>query len=71
MKKVGIITLFHGSMNYGGVLQACALCKALEQLEIPSEQIRCVYIEQEPPQRLGADAEETDESQDCLEPNPL
>lgn len=53
MKKVGIITLFHGSMNYGGVLQACALCKALEQLEIPSEQIRCVYIEQEPPRDWG------------------
>lgn len=43
MKKVGIITLFHRSLNFGGVLQACALCKALDQLGIPSEQIRCVY----------------------------
>ena len=47
MKKVGIITLFHGSLNFGGVLQACALCKALDQLGISNEQIRCVYEEEE------------------------
>lgn len=46
MKKVGIITLFHGSMNYGGVLQACALCRVLDQMGIPNEQIRCVYEEE-------------------------
>lgn len=53
MKKVGIITLFHGSMNYGGVLQACALCKVLEQLEISGEQIRCVYLEPQAPRDWG------------------
>lgn len=51
MKKVGIITLFHGSLNFGGVLQACALCKALDQLGIPNEQIRCVYEEEPEEQR--------------------
>lgn len=50
MKKVGIITLFHGSLNFGGVLQACALCKALDQLGIPNEQIRCIY-EEEPDEK--------------------
>ena len=51
MKKTGIITLYHGSLNFGGVLQACALCKALDQLGIPNEQIRCVYEEEEEVQR--------------------
>lgn len=40
MKKVGIVTHFHGSMNYGGILQACALCRVLEQMEVAPEQIR-------------------------------
>lgn len=40
MKKVGIITHFHGSMNYGGVLQACALCRVLKEMNVESEQIR-------------------------------
>ena len=51
MKKVGIITLFHGSLNYGGVLQACALSKALDHLGIPNEQIRCVFDVEEEEQR--------------------
>lgn len=54
MKKVGIITLFHGSLNFGGVLQACALCKALDQLGIPNEQIRCVFEEEEEEKRTLA-----------------
>lgn len=40
MKKVGIITHFHGSMNYGGVLQACALCRVLKEMNVEAEQIR-------------------------------
>lgn len=40
MKKVGIITHFHGSMNYGGVLQACALCRILKTMGYAPEQIR-------------------------------
>lgn len=40
MKKVGIVTHFHGSMNYGGVLQACALCRVLEGMELEPQQIR-------------------------------
>lgn len=40
MKKVGIITHFHGSLNYGGILQACAMCRVLEQMGISGEQIR-------------------------------
>lgn len=27
--KIGILTLFEGNFNYGGLLQACALCKIL------------------------------------------
>lgn len=33
MKKIGILT-FHNVYNYGGVLQAYALCKALDQYEV-------------------------------------
>lgn len=40
MKKIGIITHFHGSMNYGGVLQACALCHSLKNMGYEPEQIR-------------------------------
>lgn len=53
MKPVGIITLFHGSLNFGGVLQACALCKALDQLGIPNEQIRCIFTVEEEKRDLG------------------
>lgn len=30
--KIGILTLFDGNYNYGGILQACALCKILNDL---------------------------------------
>lgn len=39
MEKVGIITMYHGSNNYGGVLQAYALQKAIEKLGYDCEQI--------------------------------
>ncbi len=39
MKKVGIITHYHGSCNYGGLLQAYALCRVLTDNGIPCEQI--------------------------------
>lgn len=39
--KIGIITYFYQSMNYGGILQAYALTKYLNKLEgIQAEQIR-------------------------------
>lgn len=37
--KVGIITHYNNSRNYGGVLQAYALCRILKQLNVDSEQI--------------------------------
>lgn len=30
--KIGTLTLFEGNFNYGGLLQACALCKVLNDL---------------------------------------
>lgn len=39
MKKVGIITMYYGSKNYGGVLQAYALQKAISKLGYECEQI--------------------------------
>lgn len=40
IKKVGIITMFYNSSNYGGILQAYALVKILDQYGIKAEQIR-------------------------------
>lgn len=37
--KIGITTLYTGSTNYGGVLQAYAMCKALENLGFEAYQI--------------------------------
>ena len=37
--KVGIITMFYDSCNYGGILQAYALTKALGNMGVDSEQI--------------------------------
>lgn len=37
--RVGIITHFYKNLNYGGVLQAFALCKALERMGYSAEQI--------------------------------
>lgn len=39
LKRIGIITMYHNSQNYGGVLQAYALQKAIENLGYNSEQI--------------------------------
>lgn len=39
MKKVGIITMYYDSNNYGGVLQAYALQKIIEKLGYDCEQI--------------------------------
>lgn len=39
MKKIGILTYYYNSINYGGNLQAYALCKKLEALGYPAEQI--------------------------------
>ncbi len=44
MVKVGIITHYYKSTNYGGNLQAYALCKALKNIGIESEQI-CYPVE--------------------------
>lgn len=39
MKKVGIITFYHNSHNYGGLLQAYALCQAIKSCGYDAEQI--------------------------------
>lgn len=39
MKKIGILTFYHGSRNYGGNLQAYALCRYLRGLGYDAEQI--------------------------------
>ncbi len=38
-KKIGIVTLYYKSINYGGNLQAYALCKALQRIGYQAEQI--------------------------------
>ena len=38
-KRVGIITLYHNSQNYGGLLQAYALVKILKLKGYDAEQI--------------------------------
>lgn len=40
MKKIAVLTLFHNSTNYGGNLQAYALCQALNQQGFQAEQLR-------------------------------
>lgn len=39
MRKIGILTYYHDSVNYGGNLQAYALCKKLEKMGYSAEQI--------------------------------
>ena len=47
-EKAGIVTLYHGNYNFGGLLQAYALPVALERyLDIPAEQIDYVFKPQE------------------------
>lgn len=55
MQKVGIITHYYGSRNYGGVLQAYALCRVLKELGYESEQIS-YRITPSAPLRTGAPA---------------
>lgn len=43
MKKAGIVTLYHGNSNYGGVLQAYALNRTVRQLGY-----RCLTIDYQP-----------------------
>lgn len=38
--KIGIVTFYHNSLNYGGNLQAYALCKYLNNIGFEAEQIR-------------------------------
>lgn len=37
--KIGIITMYYNSMNYGGVLQAYALCRVVKEMGYDVEQI--------------------------------
>lgn len=39
MKDCGVFSIFYKNYNYGGQLQAYAMCKALEKLDYSSEQI--------------------------------
>lgn len=39
LKKIGILTYYYDSVNYGGNLQAYALCKKLEKMGYAAEQI--------------------------------
>lgn len=39
LKKIGVLTYYYNSINFGGNLQAYALCKKLEALGYPAEQI--------------------------------
>lgn len=48
MKKVGILTHYYNSTNYGGVLQSYALCRVLEDLGAQGEQV--CYQMYAPPQ---------------------
>lgn len=41
--KIGIITHYYKSTNYGGNLQAYALCKAINKLGHQAEQINFKY----------------------------
>lgn len=44
MKKIGIITEYYESRNYGGVLQAYALCKIIQEMGYECEQIPYMKI---------------------------
>ena len=43
--KVGILTHYYNSVNYGGNLQAYALCKAVENLGHEAQQVQVVYTD--------------------------
>lgn len=44
MKKVGIVSLYYGNYNYGGLLQAYALVKSIVKIGFDAEQI-CVKMD--------------------------
>ena len=46
MKKIGILTYYYNSINYGGVLQAYALVKQLEMCGLDAKQISFDYTKQ-------------------------
>lgn len=54
MKKIGILTHYHDTVNYGGALQAYALCKVIESFGYSCEQIdidcfaECVDLDYKP-----------------------
>lgn len=45
MKKIGIITHYYRSQNYGGLLQAYALCKKINDMSCYAEQIQYIHEE--------------------------
>lgn len=40
MKKIGILTEYYKNYNYGGILQAYALCKVIQKMGFECEQIQ-------------------------------
>lgn len=48
-KRVGIVTHYYKSRNFGGLLQAYALCRALRELGFEAEQICYGHIFETPP----------------------
>ncbi len=48
MKKIGIVTHYYKSINYGGNLQAYALCKMLSKMGYSAEQIQLENIANAP-----------------------
>ncbi len=44
MPKIGIMTMYYKNRNYGGLLQAYALTKAIDELNYSAEQIRWMHI---------------------------
>lgn len=52
MKKVGIITHYYQVLNYGGTLQAYALCRVLREMGCEAEQI-CYDMRYDPKRETG------------------
>lgn len=54
MKKIGIITLLYKNFNYGGLLQAYATKKILQNIKIPAEHIAIneVYVKRTTKEKL-------------------
>ena len=50
-KKVGILTHYYGSHNYGGLLQAYALCKVLDKAKYDAKQISFLIRQLDPKSR--------------------